>query len=425
MPSVVFLNRYYWPDLAATAQQLTDLAEDLARAGMDVTVIASRAGYEDPAEGRLPRRDTRRGVEIVRLWTTRFGRGRLTGRAADYITYMVGALLYLLRMRKPDIVIAASDPPFLLVPVLVARWFRGFTVIYNARDLYPYLAARLGLFREGGLVYRLLAGFAARLHRAADAVITLGPGMAEKLIEYGAPPERTTWVRDGADAAAIEPVPDHANPLLDELGLADRFVVMYSGNAGRAHTFEAVLEAARRLRDETDIVFLFVGGGSKRPALEAAAEAEGLPNIKFLGYFPRDELRYSLSLADISLVTESPSVARLLVPCKTYGIMASGRAVLFVGSEESEIAEIVHEAECGFVVSPDDPDALVNVILRLRGSPAELAALGERGRRAAETIYERGRVAAQWREQLAAVQARVQSTGAGQTKHGEGGGTAP
>jgi glycosyltransferase involved in cell wall biosynthesis len=394
--SVVFLNRYYWPDLAATAQQLTDLAEDLAASGTDVTVVASRAGYDDPSQ-RLTPAETRRGVRIVRLATTRFGRARLAGRVGDYLTYMMGALFWLLRAPKPDLIIAASDPPFLLAPALVAGRLRGVRVIYNARDLYPYLAERLGVFRASNPVYRSLLWFASRLHRAADAVVALGPRMARTLIAHGARPERTTYIRDGADPDAIAPVAPADNPLLAELGLADKFVVLYSGNAGRAHTFDAVLEAARRLRKDPGIVFVFIGGGSKRPELERIVQAEGLPNVLFFGYFPREKLRYSLSMADISLVTESPAVAELLIPCKTYGIMASGRPLVFVGSESSEVAEMVREADCGHVVAPDDPDTLTKVILRLREEPGEAEALSRRSREAAETRYSRGRIAEQWR----------------------------
>ncbi|HEX8903408.1 MAG TPA: glycosyltransferase, partial [Longimicrobiaceae bacterium] len=123
-PSVVFLNRFYWPDVAATGQMLADLAEDLAAAGWKVTVVTSRTGYHAEG-GPLPREEVHNGVRIVRVRATRFGRGRIAGRVGDYASYLAGAFLRLLRIPRPDLVVAMTDPPFLLAPALVAGRLRG------------------------------------------------------------------------------------------------------------------------------------------------------------------------------------------------------------------------------------------------------------------------------------------------------------
>lgn len=399
MSSVVFLNRFYWPDMAATAQQLTDLAEDLASAGVEVSVVASRGGYAGSTP-TLPGHETRNGVRIVRLPTTRFGRARIWGRVADYLSYILGLVPALLRLPRPDVVVACSDPPFVLAPALLVARLRGCKLVYNARDIYPHLAARLGVVREHGFPYRALDRLARSLHARCDAVITLGPGMGRTLTGAGAPPERTGVIPDGVDTRSIEPVPRERNPLLPELDLEGRFVVLYSGNAGWAHCFDAVIGAARLLRDDPEIVFLFIGGGRKRADLEATARAEGLGNVRFMDYLPREQLRYSLSMANVSLVTERPEVAGLLLPCKTYGILASGRPLIFIGSEQSDVAGIVRETECGYVVRPGDSAGLASVIGDLRADPERAAALGARSRRAAETAYDRSVVADRWRESL-------------------------
>ncbi len=58
-------------------------------------------------------------------------------------------------------------------------------------------------------------------------------------------------VRDGRDVCVIP----------GKGGLADKFVVGYSGNMGRAHEFETVLSAAAILKDRKDFIFLFIGDG--------------------------------------------------------------------------------------------------------------------------------------------------------------------
>lgn len=397
-PSAVFLHRFYWPDVAAAGQMLTDLAEDLAARGWQVTVVVSRTRYEAGLEVQLPAEEVHNGVRIVRVKTTRFGRGRLVARLGDHASYLGGALLRLLRLPRPDLVVAMSEPPLLLGVALLGARLRGAATVYWVQDVYPHLAGKLGVLSERGLPYRAIAWLTRRMHAACDAVITLGPRMAEVLVGSGARPERVSFVHNWADAAAVRPLPPAENPFVRDNGLEGKFVVLYSGNAGRAHTFDAVVEAMRRLRDHPDVRFLFIGGGNRLGEIRAAAERERLSNVRFMDYVPRSELAGSLSAASVSLVTEMPEVVGLLVPSKTYGIMASGRPLLFIGSERSDVARIVRETGCGEVVPPDDADALVGAILRLRDAPAEAAAMGARGRRAVEEEYDRRRGTRHWAE---------------------------
>lgn len=395
-PSAIFLHRFYWPDVAAAGQMLTDLAEDLAAQGWSVTVVTSRTGYEAQVQLEVPREEVRNGVRIIRVRTTRFGRNRLIGRLGDTLTYFAGVLWQLMRLPRPDLVTAMSEPPFLLVPALLIGRLRRIPTVYWLQDLHPHLAGQLGLIEQRTLLYRALESFARALHSRCDAIVTLGAQMTRVVLANGGRSGRVTHVHNWADAQAIRPVAPEDNPFVQEHGLQGKFVVLYSGNAGRAHTFDAVTEAMRRLADRADIVFVFIGGGKRLAEIQEVARAERLPNTRFLNYLPRAQLSYSLSAASVSLVTENPEVVGLLVPSKTYGIMASGRPVLFVGSEESDVAEVVLGAECGIVVSPDDPEALVTALLRLKDSPSVSARMGARGRRAALEIYDRRRATHLW-----------------------------
>jgi glycosyltransferase involved in cell wall biosynthesis len=394
-PSIVFLNRFYWPDVAATGQMLNDLAEDLAADGWSVTVITSAAAY-DGRGTPLPRTEARRGVRIHRVGGTRFGRHGLPGRVLDSASYLGGALLQLLLVGRRDCVVAMSDPPFLSALPILTRWLTGARSVYWVQDLFPEIAGRLGVLDPRGMVYRVAGTVARALHRRCDLVIALGPRMARALVAAGAPRERTTFVDNWADATAIRPVAPEANAFLAEHGLQGRFVVLYSGNAGRAHVFEAVMRAADLLRGEPAIVFLFIGGGQRIPELKATVARERLPNVRFLDYLPRERLSGSLSAASVSLVTEDPEVEGLLVPSKTYGILASGRPILFVGSPRSDVARIVEESDCGVIADPGDGATLAQVILSLRADPGELARMGGNARRAAEGRYDRRLATRRW-----------------------------
>jgi glycosyltransferase involved in cell wall biosynthesis len=241
------------------------------------------------------------------------------------------------------------------------------------------------------------------MYRHCDLVIAVGPRLAREAIASGADPARVAVVHNWTDTSQVHPVERGSNTFARSQGLEDQFVVLYSGNAGRAHTFTAVMEAARRLRDERDILFLFIGSGKALAGLKAIVAGEGLVNVRFLDYLPRSELAMSLSSASVSLVTERPEVAGFLVPSKTYSILASARPVLYLGPADSDVAAIVQGSGCGLVIDPEDAETLIQVIRRLRDNPDEAAAMGARGRSAAEAEFDRRQGTLRWERAIAQV----------------------
>lgn len=387
-PRVIFFNRFYWPDVAATGQMLADLAEDLAAAGWQVRVITSQARYAGDGPPLAPH-EAHRGVSIRRVRSTRWGQGSLAGRIIDYLTYLGGAFVAAMGGDPPDLVVGMTDPPVLATLAVITARLRGAKAVYWVQDVYPEIAHALGVLPNHNLAYRLAAAIARWAQRRADAVIVQGPMMAEVLVAAGARPDRTRVLANWADAHAVKPLAPADNPFVREHDLDGQFVVLYSGNAGRGHTFDALLGAMELLRDEAGITFLFIGGGPQFPWLRDEAARRGLTRTRFMGYVPRERLSESLSAASVSIVTEHPTVAGLLLPSKTFGILASARPLLFIGDPRSDVAAVVRDAGAGRIVSPDDPAALVAAIRALRADPTECARLGANGRRAALAVHDR------------------------------------
>lgn len=384
--SILFLNRFYWPDVAATGQMLTDLAEDLAAAGWTVTVVTSLSGY-DAARRSAPTEQLHKEVRILRVGGTAFGRQRTIGRLLDYLTYFVGSAVRALQCPRHDVYVALTDPPFIIgVALFVARLKRG-KVVYWVQDLFPQIAAAVGVMKPRTILYRTLLGIARWLNARVDLVIALGEQMATSLARNGAALDRTRVVHNWSDSDAIKSISREDNPFLEEHGLQGRFVVLYSGNAGRAHRFDALIHAAREMQYDKDVVFVFVGGGHCIPQLKM--EAVGLENVKFLGYVPREMLSFSLSAASVSVVTEDTRVIGTVVPSKTYGILASGRPVLFIGGPDSDVARVVTAAACGLVINEGDGPGVVDAIRRLKSDPELAAVLGANARQASVETFDR------------------------------------
>jgi glycosyltransferase involved in cell wall biosynthesis len=177
-----------------------------------------------------------------------------------------------------------------------------------------------------------------------------------------------------------------------------RFVVLYSGNMGRAHDVSTMVGAARRLADRADIAFVFLGQGNKRAELELGTR--GLPNVRFAPYQSRERLAESLSAADVHLITLSPNVLGLLEPSKLYGVMAAGRPALFVGPAESEVARTIEREGCGRVFPNGDARGLAAAIASLAGDAPTRDHMGRRGRDALVARYDRRVATSSFRELL-------------------------
>ena len=388
---ILLVNQHYFPDVASTGQHLTDLAEHLARDGYDVEVLTGRGRY---VAGRMavPDCEVRNGVTIRRLRTTAFGRGSHLGRICDYLSFYLRVLARLLFGPRREGVIFLTTPPLLSVLGAIARAVRGQRYAVWSMDLHPDAEVASGMLRGGGVVARTLEWANATGYRNADFVVDLGPYMKERLVAKRVAPERTRTIPIWSAKEDIAPIRRDMNPLVDELGLGERFVVMYSGNAGLVHDFRDICEGMRLLKDDPRIYFLFVGDGPRRPQIEAFARDYGIRNFDYRGYFARDQLRYSLSLGDAHLISLKSAFVGISVPGKLYGIMAAARPALFIGPKRCESAETILEAKCGLVLDPEDGGGgarLAGILREWSAKPQLTELLGLNARAAFLSNYER------------------------------------
>ena len=400
---VVFLNRFFFPDHSATSQLLTDLAYHFSNIGMNVHVIASRQIYDNPG-AKLLQRECVHGISVHRVWSSRFGRRNLAGRAFDYLSFYLSAgwsLLWLLR--RGDVVVAKTDPPLISVVAAAIVRIRGAKLINWLQDIFPEVAVALNMRGINGIVAASLRRLRNWSLQSAAINVVLGERMATHVARQGIQMDRIRVIHNWADGNAMQPVEQESNPLRLEWGLAGQFVVGYSGNMGRAHEFETILATADALRDESDIVFLFIGGGHQREHIEREALRRGLKNVYFKQYQPRAALMESLSLPDVHLITLIPELEGLIVPSKFYGIAAVGRPVLFIGDEVGEIAQIIHAANCGAVSASGEYAKLAETILQLRNNRESRNVWGMNARKALEKYFDSEVALLQWEETVKAV----------------------
>ena len=381
---VCFFNRSYWPDQAATGQFLTELAEDLvSRYGTEVTVVAGRPLNASRAEtgSRLSPvgREMHRGVDIRRANGTRLRPTRFAARASNYVSYFAAATAASFGVGRQDVVVSLTDPPIVGLAALWTARRSGARFVFLCEDIFPEVATLIEDFQNSA-VNGALDRVNRYLLRHADGIVALGDRMRRRLVEEkGADPSRVQVIHNWADCDAIVPGPKD-NAFAREHGLADRFVLMHSGNVGLSQNLDVLIEAADRLRSKERLTIAIVGDGSKRAVLEAMTVARGLTNVRFFPYQPKPLLHDSFASADVFLVSLKAGIEGFIVPSKVYGILAAGRPYIAATDPSSEPAQIARESGCGLVATPGDPAALADAIAALYDDPAMTKDMGARAR---------------------------------------------
>jgi colanic acid biosynthesis glycosyl transferase WcaI len=369
--ALIFINRFYWPDEPATAQLLTDLAEGLAATGERVTVITSHNGRAELSGDEL-----HQGVQIRRVHSTRWGQKNLAGRTLDFMAFSLGALIRLARITRPgDTVVVMTDPPLLAIFAAKLAQGRGARVVFWVQDIYPELAMALA----GAKWLRIFRPLRDRAWRRAGACVVPGDDMAAFLAGRGV--EKIATIPNWAPTGLTRMPPGAADALRDTWGLRGKFIAAYSGNLGRVHDLMPLLDAAAALQSETDIVFVFIGNGAQRDALETTAQERGLKNVRFFPAQPRTQLAETLALGDVHFVTLRPGCEPLVFPSKLHGIAAVGRPMLFVGPRDCSLARLVTGRGMGAVFSREETALLAETIRSLHGDPARQRAWSEAAER--------------------------------------------
>ena len=251
------------------------------------------------------------------------------------------------------------------------------------------MSARLGWIAEDSLLFRVWEWFNRRAYGRAAAVVTLGRCM-ERFVartyldgrpgsKRGRAPILET-IHIWEDGSVIRPLPREKNPFARENGLEDRFVILYSGSIGLHHELECLIEAAARLGDLDDVLFLFIGEGARKAKLERMVRERKLENCRFLPYQPRDNLKYSLTCGDMYVVTQERGLEGLIVSCKIFPALASGTMVLGLVHPEIEVASIIRRSGAGVVLSHEDIAGIEAAVRKAHADRQGTARMGAAGR---------------------------------------------
>lgn len=390
MKRVVLVSQPYWPDLQSTSHLLDELLGAMEAEPVDIAVVCGYPILLAEGDARpVPPRETRGRTRILRCGLRLNYKRHLLLRTLYMGAFVLSATRQILREGRGALVCAVTNPPFSPVWIWLLSRLGGFRYQIVCHDVFPDGLVALGKLRGEGLAAGLWRRANRRALQDADSVVVLGRDMRELLRDrYGVAEDRLRLVPHWSVADAGGRLEPERTDLWRELGLPDdAFVVQYSGNMGLWHDMESLVRAAAALRGEPHVRFLFVGGGLRKERAVALAAELGADNIVWLPFRPESALADSLACCHLALVSQRAGLEGVAVPCKLYGILASGRGLLGMVPAASETALVIAEEGCGLRLDPDDHAGLAAAIRRLASDAETVLEMGRRAYAAFDRRY--------------------------------------
>ncbi len=389
MKKVLLLNQTFYPDKAATAQVLTDLALVLVENGYQVDVLCDARSWDDRSI-LYPLYENYKGINIQRVPSSAFGKKSMLHRGFDYLSFYLSLLSRLFRMGRYDHIISLTSPPLISFFGALFKAYRSSNLILWTMDVNPDEAVELGWLKRDGMVHRIMERLSKYRYKKTDRIICLDHYMASRISSKGSYDGKVSILPPWSLDDDIDHIPHEKNIFRKMHKLDNKFIVMYSGNFSVCHPVETLLETACQMKDDRKIVFLFIGAGVKKKEIEDFKNKHALDNILLMPYQDRNDLKHSLSAANLHVVIMGERYVGIIHPCKIYGILSTGRPFVLIGPERSHVGDIIHESGCGFRVDHGDVEGLKSVIRQAMELPEkEKAAIRARSQALVRQRYSR------------------------------------
>lgn len=351
-----------------TRQLSVDILNAFVRSGSEMELLTGTVEYNYEApDGRIR----------IRKYNP-YNNATVSGRVTSGLWFTLRTFFRLLFSNRKKELILVSTPPFIFYTAWLLRILKGQRYHLVVWDLYPDVLVNLSVLKRSHPVIRLWSKLNTWCFTKASSIFTLGKPLAEAIKAYAK--KEPVIIPNWVDTSFIVPIKKEDNVFADQHGLKDKLVVLYSGNLGLTHDVESIVYTAKELQGKDSIKFVIIGEGAKLPMIKEYVEKNKLSNVLILPYQDREMLPYSLTSADISVVTLSKGAETVSVPSKTYYSLASGSVLFGLASKDSELGSLIDMHRCGYVFQDYTPDDIARTILLLQENKALLYELKQNSR---------------------------------------------
>jgi glycosyltransferase involved in cell wall biosynthesis len=409
---ILFFSHYYPPEVNAPASRTSEHCRLWVAAGHDVTVVTSAPNHPRGVvypgyKNRWYQTEMIDGVRVVRVWTLLAANEGFARRSLNYLTFMLSAILAMLRLPRPDVYISTSPQFFCGLVGLFAKTLRRTPWVLEIRDLWPESIVTVGAMRKGRLTH-LLESLERLAYRRADRIVAVTDSFVMHIAERCQGAHKIDIIKNGVDLSHFKTGQD-GEPIKQRFGLSGRLVAAYVGTHGLAHGLDTVLDAAALLQADPRIGFLLVGDGAERDRLVARAASTGLSNVMIAGQLPKADMPAVWAATDISLIVlkKSDTFTKVL-PSKMFEAMAMACPIVL--GVDGEARSLLEASAGGIAVTPESASELSHAIRRLADDADLRRQLGENGATFVRTHFDRSRLATRYLDVLTGVVAAGRSS---------------
>ena len=358
-----------------------EMAQFLRARGHELVIVASDLNYQTGkktiARKGLFSELTIDGVRVLRAFMYPALHRSYFWRIISFFSFMFSSVWAALQVRDVDLVMGTTPPIFQAVSAWFVAWMRRKPFLLEVRDLWPEFGVSMGVLTNPVLIAlgRWLEKF---LYSRATHILVNSPAYKEYMIGKGVPDKKITYIAYGTDVDMFNPQVDGSS-IRAELGLQDKFVVLYAGALGQANDIATILRAAQRLKSSDKIYFVLFGDGKERPRLQGEAERMKLTNVIFAGVRAKKEMPLVVASADVCLaILQDIPMFRTTYPNKVFDYMAAGRATVLVIDGVSR--DLIETSNGGVFVQPGNDELLAKTILELSKDPHRVQQMGQNAR---------------------------------------------
>lgn len=389
---ILFLTDNFPPEGNAPATRTFEHAREWVKMGHKVTVITCAPNFPEGKvfpgyKNKWFHKEDIEGVEVRRVKTYITSNDGFSKRILDYLSFMISGFVASLFVKKPDVVIGTSPQFFTACAAWLTSAVKRKPFVFELRDIWPASITAVGAMNKT-FVIKLLEKLELFLYRRADKIITVTHNFKQELGDRGIELGKIEVILNGVDLAKYKPIEKNAE-LVEKYNLQGKFVAGYIGTHGMAHALETIVDAAELLKEHTNIVFLFAGGGAGTVQVEQLVKSKQLKNVRILGRQSKEIMPSIWSLCDLSIVhLKNISLFENVIPSKIFESMGMGLPIV-IAVPKGEATKIITSTKSGLVIEPEDQEAMAKTIELLSNDLIKLKEFKKNSRVAAQQFERR------------------------------------